>query len=59
MLYNRVFAVIDKRNGLLVDAWVADTIEEAQLDNPDKKIIDLINYENMSFAFDEIWKVQK
>jgi hypothetical protein len=59
MLHHRVFAVIDKRNGLLVDAWVADTIEEAQLDNPDKKIIDLINYENMSFAFDEIWKVQK
>jgi hypothetical protein len=59
MLYIKIFGIVDKRSGLLVDAWAADSIEEAQRDNPDAKIIDFTNFEKISFLFNEIWKVPK
>jgi hypothetical protein len=43
----KLFAVIDE-NDYVIDCWVADTIEEAQNDNPNKKII-LVRETNSPF----------
>jgi hypothetical protein len=34
----KLFAVIDKEN-YVIDCWAAETLEEAQNDNPDKRIV--------------------
>jgi len=53
----KIFGVIDKRNGHFVDAWVADSFHEAQVDNPDSKIIDLEQFAGIGFILNDLWKV--
>jgi len=36
----KMFAVLDSNN-IVTDCWAAYTLEEAQTDNPDKKIIEV------------------
>jgi hypothetical protein len=51
-----MYGVIDKRNGKFVDAWIANSFEEAQLDNPDSKIIEMEQFEGINFIFNRLWK---
>jgi hypothetical protein len=53
----KVFGVVDKRNGHFVDAWIADSYEEAQRDNPDSKIIEFEQFEGINFILNQLWKV--
>lgn len=43
-----MFAIL--RDNILVDAWKADTIQEAQLDNPDATVIE-VTVENGPWEF--------
>lgn len=52
----KMYGVIDKRNGKFVDAWIANSFEEAQLDNPDSKIIEIEQFEGINFVFNRLWK---
>jgi hypothetical protein len=47
----KLFAVIDKEN-YVIDAWAAETLEEAQNDNPGKKII-LVTENNSPFKLNK------
>jgi len=46
---NKMFAIIDSY-GYVTDCWLAETIEEAQADNPDKKVIE-VTLENSPFSY--------
>jgi hypothetical protein len=58
-VYTNLYGIIDKKTGILIDVWVAETFEEAQKDNPDKKIIDFKNFEKYNFTLNEFWKGPK
>ena len=55
-MYTNLYGVIDVKTGILVDVWVAHTFEEAQKDNPDKKILDLKQFEKHNFILNNLWK---
>jgi hypothetical protein len=49
----KLFAIIDK-DGIVVDAWMALSYEEAEEDNPGKTIIET-TVENSPFVIGEKW----
>jgi hypothetical protein len=58
-MYTNLYGVIDVRTGILVDVWVAHTFEEAQKDNPDKKILDFKHFEKHNFILKELFYIMK
>lgn len=51
---NKLYAIINKEN-IVVDAWVAFTLKEAQADNPDKLVIE-VTEENSPWVKGEKYK---
>jgi hypothetical protein len=49
----KLFAIIDK-DGIVVDAWIALSYEEAKSDNPEKTVIET-TIENSPFTIGEKW----
>ena len=48
---NKMFAILDS-NYIVVDCWMAKSLEEAQTDNPGKFVIE-VTKENSTFILDE------
>jgi hypothetical protein len=48
---NKMFAILDS-NHIVVDCWMAKSLEEAQTDNPGKIVIE-VTKENSTFILDE------
>ena len=49
----KMFAVLDETN-TVVDGWIADSLEEAQMDNPGKTIIE-VTLENTPIPYKGKW----
>ena len=48
---NKMFAILDS-NHIVVDCWMAKSLEEAQTDNPGKIVIE-VTKENSTFILDK------
>jgi len=49
----KMFAILNFDN-FVVDCWLAESLEEAQFDNPTKKVIE-VTLENSPFTMNEIY----
>jgi hypothetical protein len=49
----KLFAILNSGN-LVIDCWVAETLEEAQADNPTKKVIE-VTIKNSPFTINQIY----
>jgi hypothetical protein len=53
----KMFAILNSHN-LVIDCWIAESLEEAQRDNPNKKVIEA-TAENSPFYLNEIYSPGK